>query len=525
MELQGLQEALKVEIQCHQNQALCKGLNELQNGQLGVRNHPVGSLIKPPLSISVVPAKAPVSMVTAHMNGQKMVSSEPLQLSPINLQTGSRVAPGPGVHTFSSSRRVGDQMLGTLTAVPITVPQVGTLHRLIGPGVTVLPQIRPRTQIPNSLPHRPPQDLRPQSLHSVAAVVSPKSQGPPKPPTCKSPFSPDHQPNGQNDPCAPIGPTGGPDSSSAIQHTSPGQGVAYAIIAASPATGNRVSTVSEAVKVIIIQPQTPSCTEGSPGSELSSEDTMPTVKSPSREEDDPEKVAFMVALGLVTTEHLEELQVKRQERKRRSTANPTYSSFLEPERKRLPSHYLNSSLYLSTPDSEDLCWKEVLEHDERCFVCKEEGELQLCYNCPRAIHPSCLHPPLKSTHRSPWYCPKCQKKVLNKENLSWPQNFVQSYVTHKTVRQEEKRRLMKRNNELKKECAHLEEQDQRLNKTLKFCVDQRERLLGQQRDTQASLDRLKALITLIQVTMTTQPWIKSTSAMSATQLTQDDITN
>uniref|UniRef100_A0A8C6P910 PHD finger protein 21B n=1 Tax=Nothobranchius furzeri TaxID=105023 RepID=A0A8C6P910_NOTFU len=315
-------------------------------------------------------------MVTAHMNGQKMVSSEPLQLSPINLQTGSRVAPGPRVHTFSSSRRVGDQMLGTLTAVPITVPQVGTLHRLIGPGVTVLPQIRPRTQIPNSLPHSPPQGLRPQSLHSVAAVVSPKSQGPPKPPTCKSPFSPDHQPNGQNDPCAPIGPTGGSDSSSAIQHTSPGQGVAYAIIAASPAAGNRVSTVSEAVKVIIIQPQTPSCTEGSPGSELSSEDTMPTIKAPSRKEDDPEvrsftfdenhpfvsnqlhlpcgltffqKVAFMVALGLVTTEHLEEIQVRRQERKRRSTANPTYSSFLEPERKRLPSHYLNSSLYLSTP--------------------------------------------------------------------------------------------------------------------------------------------------------------------------------
>lgn len=23
-------------------------------------------------------------------------------------------------------------------------------------------------------------------------------------------------------------------------------------------------------------------------------------------------------------------------------------------------------------------------------------------------------------------------KVLNKENLSWPHNFVQSYVTHKT---------------------------------------------------------------------------------------------
>lgn len=35
-----------------------------------------------------------------------------------------------------------------------------------------------------------------------------------------------------------------------------------------------------------------------------------------------------------------------------------------------------------------------------------------------------------------------------------------------TVREEEKRRLMRRNNELKKECAHLKEEDQRLNKSL-----------------------------------------------------------
>lgn len=62
-------------------------------------------------------------------------------------------------------------------------------------------------------------------------------------------------------------------------------------------------------------------------------------------------------------------------------------------------------------------------------------------------------------------------------------------------------------------------------------MDLRERLLGQQRDTQASLDRLKTLIRLIQrdqliqVTMTTtatiatsllsQSWIKSTSTTAA----------
>ncbi|XP_028427193.1 PHD finger protein 21B isoform X3 [Perca flavescens] len=557
MELQGLQEALKVEIQCHQdgelkrqlhdrritalsdkqNQTLCKGLNELQNGQLAVRSCPVAStkplsLIKPPsqgIAISVVPAKAPVSMVTAHINGQKAASSESLQTSPINLQTGGRVA-AAGVHPFSS-RRAGElsasQMLGTLTAVPIKVPQVSSLHRLAGQAATVLPQVRPKTQIPDSLPHSPCQELQPLGLPRATAVVSPRSQGPTLP-TANSTFSPERQSDT----------SGGPDSGSPVQHAPAGPGVAYAIIATSPATGNGASGVSEAVKVIIIQPQAPSSTEGSPGAQadLPSQEAppapkSPTPKSPSQKKDeDPEKIAFMVALGLVTTEHLEEIQTKRQERKRRSTANPAYSGLFEPERKRLASHYLNSSLFLSARDSEDFSWKEDLEHDEHCAVCKEDGELQPCHNCPRAFHPNCLHPPLKTPPRGPWYCPKCQKKVLNKENMSWPQNFVQSYVTHKTVRQEEKRRLLRRNTELKKECAHLEEQDEKLNEALKQCMDVRERLLGQQRDTQASLERLKALIRLIQrdqliqVTMTTtatigaaasllsQSWIKPTSA-------------
>ncbi|XP_067346084.1 PHD finger protein 21B isoform X2 [Channa argus] len=522
-----------------QSQTLCKGLNELQNGQkLTVRSCPVGttkplSLIKPPpqgIAISVVPAKTPVSMVTAHINGQKAASSEPLQTSPINLQTGGRVA-SAGVHPFSS-RRAGElppsQMLGTLTAVPIKVPQVSSLHRLAGQAATVLPQVRPKTQIPDSLPNSPCQELQPLSLPRATAVVSPKSQGPTLP-TSNSTFSPEHQPNAQSNGSPPPA----PDSGSPTQHASAGPGVAYAIIAASPATGNGVSAVSEAVKVIIIQPQAPSSTEGSPGAQadLPSQQAPPAPKSPSqKKEEDPKKVAFMVALGLVTTEHLEEIQTKRQERKRRSTANPAYSGLFEPERKRLASHYLNSSLFLTARDTEDFCWKDDLEHEDHCAVCKEDGELQPCHNCPRAFHPNCLHPPLKTPPRGPWYCPKCQKKVLNKENMSWPQNFVQSYVTHKTVRQEEKRRLLRRNNELKKECAHLEEQDKKLNKTLKQCMDLRDRLLGQQRDTQASLDRIKALIRLIQrdqliqVTMTTtttiaasllnQSWSKSTSTVA-----------
>lgn len=549
MELQGLQEALKVEIQCHQNQTICKGLNELQNGQkLSVRTCPVGttkplSLIKTPgqgIAISVVPAKAPVSMVTAHINGQKVPSSDSLQNTPVNLQTSARVV-SAGVHPLSSRRPTelpSSQMLGTLT-LPIKVPQVSSLHRLSGQAAALLPQVRPKTQIPDSLPHsRPCQDLRPLGLQKATAVVSPRSQGPAFP-IANSTLSPGGQPQKQRGASPPQptvhGLTGTLESSSPTQHASASPGVAYAIIATSPAAANGVSAVQPMIissenKVIIIQPQVPSSCEGSPRGQVDSpKEVLPSAQSQSpstKKEEDPEKIAFMVALGLVTPDHLEEIQLKRQERKRRTTANPAYSGLLEPERKRLASHYLNSSLYLTARDSEDFFWKDDLEHDEHCAVCKEDGEVQPCHNCPRVFHPDCLHPPLKTPPRGPWYCPKCQKKVLNKENLSWPQNFVQSYVTHKTVRQEEKRRLLRRNNELKNECAHLEEEDSKLNSTIKRCLDTRERLLERQRDTQASLSRIKALIRLIQrdqviqVTMTTtasigaplsQAWMKPTS--------------
>lgn len=57
----------------------------------------------------------------------------------------------------------------------------------------------------------------------------------------------------------------------------------------------------------------------------------------------------MVSLGLVTHDHLEEIQSKRQERKRRTTANPVYSgAVFEPERKKSAVTYLNSTMHPGT---------------------------------------------------------------------------------------------------------------------------------------------------------------------------------
>uniref|UniRef100_G3N611 PHD finger protein 21B n=1 Tax=Gasterosteus aculeatus aculeatus TaxID=481459 RepID=G3N611_GASAC len=235
------------------------------------------------------------------------------------------------------------QMLGTLTAVPIKVPQVSSLHRLAGQAATMLPQVRPKTQIPDSLPQGPAHQLQPVSLQRAVAVVSPRSQGP-------AAASPRSQ---------------GPAAASPRR-----QGPA----AASPRSQGRTLPTANRRLQPEHQPNTQS--DGPFGGSRPPSDSLQQALA------GPGKVAFMVALGLVTTEHLEEIQTKRQERKRRSTANPAYSGLFEPERKRLASHYLNSSLFLSP-----------------------------CHNCPRAFHPDCLHPPLKTPPRGPWYCPKCQKKV------------------------------------------------------------------------------------------------------------------
>ncbi|XP_035283454.1 PHD finger protein 21B-like isoform X1 [Anguilla anguilla] len=498
MELQGLQEALKVEIQCH---------------QLAVRNAKPLSLIKSSQAIATTPAKAPVSMVTTHANGQKALGPEPPQKPAAGLLTAS-AAPGSGP---PASRRAGEpphsQMLGHPTAGPIKVPQVHSLTRLPVQKPTVLPQVRPKTLIPDGLPHSPAPA---QLANGLAHPQTPPPSG----------ADPAQLANGLAHPQTPP-PTAAAPTPAQIS----GAGVAYAIISTSPAGPASIAKetmevhpllLSSDSKVIIIQPQGPSASHISPEPEAGSPDqeTTPTLSPPANEksEEDQEKITFMVALGLVTTEHLEEIQSKRQERKRRTTANPAYSGLFEPERKRLMAHYLNSQLFPPARDTEDLYWKEDLAADEHCAVCKEDGELQPCHGCARAYHPACLHPPLRTPPTGAWHCPSCQRKVLNKDDTPWTQNFIQSYLTHKTVRQEERRRLRKRNSELKKEYALVEEQDQQLTQALAKCVDLKHSLLGRQKDTRASLERLKALIRLIQRDQVIQVTMMATTTSTGTSL-------
>uniref|UniRef100_G3UIT8 PHD finger protein 21B n=1 Tax=Loxodonta africana TaxID=9785 RepID=G3UIT8_LOXAF len=422
------------------------------------------------------------------------------------------------------------QALGTTTAVPVTGPQVSSLQRLAGQGAAVLPQVRPKTLIPDSLPVTPGRDRPPKQppTFQKATVVSIKNPSPALP-TANNTVShvpaPGNQPQARAEPATVTSPL-----SSA--------GVAYAIISTSPSNATAitpsttVSVVSDGIKVqpllisadnkvsapgpapgrvchthcagtflllsqplagdlgtssslplpwpahpsgrqvIIIQPQVQTQPESSgeprPPTEEPSQGAQATKKKKEDRppgQENPEKIAFMVALGLVTTEHLEEIQSKRQERKRRSTANPAYSGLLETERKRLASNYLNNPLFLTARANEDPFWKSEITHDEHCVACKRGANLQPCGTCPGAYHLSCLDPPLKTAPKGVWVCPQCQQKALKKdEGVPWTGMLaiVHSYVTHKTVKEEEKQKLLQRGSKLQSEHQQLEERDRRL---------------------------------------------------------------
>ncbi|XP_062914168.1 PHD finger protein 21B [Mobula hypostoma] len=568
MEMQSLQEALKVEIQCHQklvaqmkqdpqNGELKKQLHERQSRitslsekqKLAVRSCPVGStkpisLIKAPnqsIAISVVPSKNPITMVTAHINGQKTASTDPPQMAPINLQTTSKLT---GSNLNSTGRRVPEtsnsQTVGTITAVPIKVPQVSSLQRLAGQGPPVLPQVRPKTLVPDSLSVtlcRDQTSSQPQSLQK-STIVSIKNPSPTLP-TANNTVNHVQTSTSQTQNFAESPLVTTPISSA---------GVAFAIISASPNNGSSmssstVSLTSDTIsvqplllstdKVLIIQPQSQTQTEHlTEKRKTSVEQPQGHLSAKSKREENPEKLAFMVSLGLVTTEHLEEIQSRRQERKRRSTANPTYSGLFEPERKRIATSYLNGSLYISTRANEELCWKDDI-HEDYCTVCKRSGQLLLCDTCSRVYHLECLEPPLKTIPKGVWVCPRCQEKVLKKEdNVSWPGTLaiVHSYLAHKAVKEEEKRKLLKRGTELKCEHEQLEEKDRLLSNAVTKCLELKTSLIAKQKGTRASLERVKTLIRLmqseqvIQVTMMTTtatsrasplvslPWIKPSAA-------------
>lgn len=234
----------------------------------------------------------------------------------------------------------------------------------------------------------------------------------------------------------------------------------------------------------------------------------------------------MASLDLVTPEALKELQSKRSERKRRSTANPQFSYGLESDKKRMnylvgsnlapatkrprgrpPKHGASpNNSRPGTPDSSDsnASYKNGIVngstddiHDGLCYVCQKAGRLLICDGCGMAYHPTCLEPPVDSFPSGPWRCYKCQNdksQSAGSETL----DIVHNYIMNKTAKEEERKKLQRRNTELNNERVQLETSTKQLSQSLYQCIQQNQELLTVNKQAQQSADNITKFIQVFQ---------------------------
>ncbi|XP_017565060.1 PHD finger protein 21Aa isoform X5 [Pygocentrus nattereri] len=199
-----------------------------------------------------------------------------------------------------------------------------------------------------------------------------------------------------------------------------------------------------------------SATLQSPAPASTSSSTLTQTNTPaashthtSKRQENPLKLAYMVSLGLVTHDYLEEIQSKRQERKRRTTANPVYSgAVFEPERKKSTLSYLNSANQGCRKRANEDSLSEILKKDEA---------------------------------------------------IEWPGTLaiVHSYISYKAEREQEKQKLEKWSSELQQEREELQLRVKQLSDSIMICMESRNGVLARQREMEASIEKVKGLVRLI----------------------------
>ncbi|XP_041132025.1 PHD finger protein 21A-like isoform X5 [Polyodon spathula] len=357
------------------------------------------------MSASVVAQRPTVAMVTAISSTQKTTVNSDSQNSPISLQTSGKMT-GQGADTL----------------------------RIVAKNAVTL--VRPKPTTPNNVPIAPappPMLAAPQLLQRPVMLTTKLTTT-----SLPSATGSIHQVrilNGQ--PCATIAKTLPTGQLTGIVITTPGTRIA----------GPQTLQLSKAN----IETKTVKTQGGTEEKQsLSMPSTPPPAPKPKREEN-PQKLAFMVSLGLVTHDHLEEIQSRRQERKRRTTANPVYSgAVFEPERKKSAVTYLNSPMHPGTR---------------------------------------------KRANEDPL------SKILKKEEaIPWPGTLaiVHSYIAYKAAKEEEKQKLVKWSAELKQEREQLEQRVKQLSNSITKCMENKNTILARQKDMQSSLEKVKRLVRLIQ---------------------------
>ncbi|XP_034500586.1 PHD finger protein 21A [Ailuropoda melanoleuca] len=432
---------------------------------------------------SVVGQRPTIAMVTA-INSQKAVLSTDVQNTPVNLQTSSKVT-GPGAEAVQivAKNTVTLQVQAT-PPQPIKVPQFIPPPRLT-PRPNFLPQVRPKPVAQNNIPIAPappPMLAAPQLIQRPVMLTK---------------FTPTTLPTSQNS-IHPVRVVNG--QTATIAKTFP-MAQLTSIVIATPGTRLAGPQTVQLSKPSLEKQTIKSHTETDEKQTESRTITPPAAPKPKREEN-PQKLAFMVSLGLVTHDHLEEIQSKRQERKRRTTANPVYSgAVFEPERKKSAVTYLNSTMHPGTrkrvPKEH---WPRGDIHEDFCSVCRKSGQLLMCDTCSRVYHLDCLDPPLKTIPKGMWICPRCQDQMLKKEEaIPWPGTLaiVHSYIAYKAAKEEEKQKLLKWSSDLKQEREQLEQKVKQLSNSISKCMEMKNTILARQKEMHSSLEKVKQLIRLI----------------------------
>ncbi|XP_077902271.1 PHD finger protein 21A isoform X8 [Ictidomys tridecemlineatus] len=432
---------------------------------------------------SVVGQRPTIAMVTA-INSQKAVLSTDVQNTPVNLQTSSKVT-GPGAEAVQivAKNTVTLQVQAT-PPQPIKVPQFIPPPRLT-PRPNFLPQVRPKPVAQNNIPIAPappPMLAAPQLIQRPVMLTK---------------FTPTTLPTSQNS-IHPVRVVNG--QTATIAKTFP-MAQLTSIVIATPGTRLAGPQTVQLSKPSLEKQTVKSHTETDEKQTESRTITPPAAPKPKREEN-PQKLAFMVSLGLVTHDHLEEIQSKRQERKRRTTANPVYSgAVFEPERKKSAVTYLNSTMHPGTRKrANEEHWPKGDIHEDFCSVCRKSGQLLMCDTCSRVYHLDCLDPPLKTIPKGMWICPRCQDQMLKKEEaIPWPGTLaiVHSYIAYKAAKEEEKQKLLKWSSDLKQEREQLEQKVKQLSNSISKCMEMKNAILARQKEMHSSLEKVKQLIRLI----------------------------
>uniref|UniRef100_A0A8C3BSJ2 PHD finger protein 21A n=1 Tax=Cairina moschata TaxID=8855 RepID=A0A8C3BSJ2_CAIMO len=426
---------------------------------------------------SVVGQRPTIAMVTAINNNQKAVLSTDAQNAPVNLQTTNKVT-GPGAEAVQIVAKNTVTLQVQATPQPIKVPQFIPPPRLT-PRPNFLPQVRPKPVAQNNIPIAP----APPPMLAAPQLIQ-------RPVMLTTKFTPTSLPNSQNS-IHPVRVVNG--QTATIAKTFPMAQLTSIVIAA-PGTrlaGPQTVQISKPnIEKQTIKPHV----EAEEKQTESRTVTPPAAPKPKREEN-PQKLAFMVSLGLVTHDHLEEIQSKRQERKRRTTANPVYSgAVFEPERKKSAVTYLNSTMHPGTR-------KRGERYLDFSSCCVKSGQLLMCDTCSRVYHLDCLDPPLKTIPKGMWICPKCQDQMLKKEEaIPWPGTLaiVHSYIAYKAAKEEEKQKLLKWSSDLKQEREQLEQKVKQLSNSITKCMEMKNTILAKQKEMHSSLEKVKQLIRLIQ---------------------------